>query len=269
MFKILIPLLCISGFVSSQNIINGDFENSTATTFCSFNLMNDEFNAIMEDVIAFGPYSNLDILGTYCPDYGEPQSGDWFVGLSVLEAFDAFAMKLDAPLESGNVYELEFFQKKDVAYTTNPLLIGYSLSENDFGTLIDSIPGDDIEWVNHTVQFTPSLNAEYITFKAYPYQYGWNHIDNVSLTETAVSVPEFENTQIDIYPNPSSGIISLETQGAVQAIKIYNLTGEMIYQTIDIIQNPIQIDLSENSKGIYTIVFEMKDRFVADKLILE
>lgn len=77
--------------------------------------------------------------------------------------------------------------------------------------------------------------------------------------------------QVTIYPNPSEGkiqVISPPQAGSVIGIEIYNLLGEVIYQSASI--NPQSaIDLSGQSKGMYFYkVTDENGTSSAGKLIL-
>ena len=54
-----------------------------------------------------------------------------------------------------------------------------------------------------------------------------------------------------VYPNPSSGIFTIAYQAETQ-IKIYNIVGEIIYQSVAKDQFTT-IDLTGQAKGIYII----------------
>lgn len=64
-----------------------------------------------------------------------------------------------------------------------------------------------------------------------------------------------KNSEINIFPNPTTGKFTLQIQNAPNAeIKIYNLLGEIIKQIPNTdYRTPITLDLSQQPKGIYFI----------------
>lgn len=103
------------------------------------------------------------------------------------------------------------------------------------------------------------------------------------------------NSQLKIYPNPTTGKISLQfaqanphqgesvlwwtsfggsTKGSQQKnnkynLEIYNILGEVVYYSI--IQSPTHsvIDLSKESKGIYFVKVQSADKVVMRKIIIQ
>jgi uncharacterized repeat protein (TIGR03803 family) len=76
-----------------------------------------------------------------------------------------------------------------------------------------------------------------------------------------------ENNNIVIIPNPSNGIFQLNTQNIeVSRIIIYNVLGEIIYQT----ENQIsEIDLSVHPKGVYFMEVYTQNQVFKRKLIIQ
>lgn len=73
---------------------------------------------------------------------------------------------------------------------------------------------------------------------------------NVSVTlKSLTSINELENLEkISIYPNPTSGIINIETENNLNSVSIYDLSGKQI-----IFSKEKQINLEMLSKGLYFV----------------
>jgi len=67
-----------------------------------------------------------------------------------------------------------------------------------------------------------------------------------SLTNTPL------NNKIDIYPNPSSGIITIGGDN-IQNVEVLDINGKVVLQTNSLNQSNLSIDISNQSKGIYFI----------------
>jgi hypothetical protein len=73
--------------------------------------------------------------------------------------------------------------------------------------------------------------------------------DSVLLGENELKI---NNEKLKIYPNPNSGIFTIESLGVngQSTVIIYNMLGEQVYYT-KLNSNTTQIDLSKEAKGIY------------------
>lgn len=83
---------------------------------------------------------------------------------------------------------------------------------------------------------------------------------------------DVSNSDIDgfyIYPNPSNGILYLEfAKDIPNSIEIIDVSGKLVYSINQYVENTIQLDLSNNTKGIYIIKFMFDKEVVTRKLIL-
>ncbi|MBP7497538.1 MAG: T9SS type A sorting domain-containing protein [Bacteroidales bacterium] len=134
------------------------------------------------------------------------------------------------------------------------------------GFLIPQIPGDSIAvaagppgtgtgtnsslligetWYNFLTAFGGSFNSDLVIF---PYICG---IES--------SIEDFNiNNNFNIYPNPANDLLSVDinnNENNLQNISLYNSTGKLIatYYNSDIINNRLQINISDLNQGIYII----------------
>jgi len=81
---------------------------------------------------------------------------------------------------------------------------------------------------------------------------------------SAVNIDDIDkNTQVMVYPNPSDGKISVIANDIV-SIEIMDIQGKQIYNGIE-----KEIDLSQNSKGIYIIKVSTENSITVSKIILQ
>ena len=72
---------------------------------------------------------------------------------------------------------------------------------------------------------------------------------------------EIENNVI-VYPNPTNGIIKIESEGSVTAIEVYTLLGARVYSTTNINEfSNTEVDLSDFTNGIYMVIVRSGDTF--------
>ena len=89
--------------------------------------------------------------------------------------------------------------------------------------------------------------------------------------EAGVSVAGVTSSETIIYPNPTTGIVTLDMNKSnnVSDIKITDEFGRLI-KHIKINDNPyLEIDLSEQAKGFYFIHIQTEKRIIIKKIVLQ
>ncbi len=71
-------------------------------------------------------------------------------------------------------------------------------------------------------------------------------IDNVNVTGT-LSIEEFTTNQFSIYPNPTTGLLTVSSRVAISKIEVFNVLGGRVKK----IENSKKIDISNLSAGTY------------------
>jgi uncharacterized delta-60 repeat protein len=107
---------------------------------------------------------------------------------------------------------------------------------------------------------------------------GWNQIGNGVYTTIArfhsglnLNVNEFNNESFVVYPNPSSGIVSINTTGGtVKRVRVLNGLGQEVLPMMDLVEDNTVVDLSGLMVGVYWMALELGDgRQVVKKLVIE
>lgn len=89
----------------------------------------------------------------------------------------------------------------------------------------------------------------------------WDYINKLNCTAASIQDEIIENA-IEIYPNPTSGLLTIENSMlTICKINLYDIVGNMIYTINDLRQNSnIKMDLSTINKGIYVIELENSNK---------
>jgi len=90
------------------------------------------------------------------------------------------------------------------------------------------------------------------------------------ITSMPSSVNSVSLSNIDVYPNPTSGnliVSNIETN--LTNISIYNMLGNLMYSEKISQKNKIELDFSFLSSGIYNLVFSSDKGFANQKIIIE
>lgn len=82
-----------------------------------------------------------------------------------------------------------------------------------------------------------------------------------------VGIPDYKFNEVEVFPNPTSGILSVINLGNVN-IEIRNMMGQIIKQMY-ILDNSIQIDMSNYPEGTYFIRVIDSEKIVTKKVCLQ
>lgn len=90
---------------------------------------------------------------------------------------------------------------------------------------------------------------------------------NVTIENEISGLPDTDNPLIEIYPNPTKGIIVLKggNLNSIENVQVISITGSEVDYKI----YGNTIDLGTNSNGIYVIRFYLNDKLIMKKVILE
>jgi len=94
-------------------------------------------------------------------------------------------------------------------------------------------------------------------------------VDDVYLFEetTVSSVHNISNIQIEVFPNPTKGIVFVESKENYN-VKIFNVLGDLI-EVKDLASGKSKIDLSNQKSGIYYLEFYTDKLIETKKIVLE
>jgi hypothetical protein len=88
---------------------------------------------------------------------------------------------------------------------------------------------------------------------------------------TGITEPSYSSTDALIYPNPNNGIFHLQLKNSikqhdVKLISIYNLQGDLIFQTTRFVAD---FEIKNLSKGVYLIQIQFSRNKLTKKLIVQ
>jgi len=93
---------------------------------------------------------------------------------------------------------------------------------------------------------------------------GLSMISNLKVGPTDISESEFAN--VSIYPNPTSGVLSINGLNGKANVLVTNVHGQLIFNTT-LVNN--QLDMSNQPKGVYFIKIYNNDETMIQKVILK
>lgn len=132
-----------------------------------------------------------------------------------------------------------------------------NLGASDHGNILFKIRSRNTLQANDSV-----LNKANIFFD---YNFPIETNDAVT-TFQLLSRNDFGQTGISIYPNPTRGIVTINSVSAIQKVELYNIQGRLL-QTQDGASQ--KLDLSGRAKGIYFVKIANADGIKTEKIVLE
>lgn len=96
---------------------------------------------------------------------------------------------------------------------------------------------------------------------------GWDDLylyyGKVNPTAQTLSVSDFSSNGISAYPNPTEGMVHVSGKESVDAIRVFNISGQLIKE----VTNANLIDISSQRSGLYMIEIEDEGKTSVAKLI--
>ena len=87
-----------------------------------------------------------------------------------------------------------------------------------------------------------------------------------ALSTTLLAVSNFEASDVKLFPNPSTGVISINTTTPV-AVSIVDITGKVVFEANNVTKDK-NIDLSGLQKGMYLAKISSENATTTEKIIL-
>ncbi len=161
-------------------ILNGSFEVPELDPGCYDNFSNEDFNAVIEDVYAFGSLAQVDL---YADCYGTTTEGVFHVGIAANgDHSDAIALALSGPLSAtGYRIRLTAAYGQTGAATSTDIAVGLSNQPDAFGEEV----GRTGALTDGPVEYAFEVSGEghtFVTLQVVPDgDLGWAMIDAVVL----------------------------------------------------------------------------------------
>ncbi|WP_225035661.1 T9SS type A sorting domain-containing protein [Winogradskyella sp. SM1960] len=81
---------------------------------------------------------------------------------------------------------------------------------------------------------------------------GYGQALDFTLNLAPLSVDEFEQNALAVYPNPAKDVLNIDYKSALTAVKIYNIVGQEVLHMATT-SSQVQLDVSEFTSGIYIV----------------
>jgi PKD repeat protein len=144
-----------------------------------------------------------------------------------------------------------------------------SLGSNLFSYTDQTPPSDS----NLVYMITVQTPGQCFPTKAQDYNSSRSNTDGVNLPldlDTAgVGIDEASMQEFMIYPNPTDGMVQIAYSGKIKELRLYDVSGKLIYLENDPSDGPQQIDMSTYERGVYHIQLLTSEGLKVGKVIRE
>jgi hypothetical protein len=96
----------------------------------------------------------------------------------------------------------------------------------------------------------------------------WDMTNVLTTSPSAIEEPALQNEMITIYPNPTNGKFTIESDSNITSIEIINMLGAKVFQT-EVKDQTYNIDLSSQPKGIYFVKIVEGDKISVEKIVIQ
>ena len=218
------------------------------------------------DAVTWGLSGIIPHTGVACADYAHElptnQANDYFFSTCL-------------GLDAANVYQLDFYYRTfSPAYQANMEVILCTSQDpaTMVATLVPSMLVTASNWTlsSSTIYLADSSSGNYYI--------GWHvtnqdsstslKIDDINIHYTGPnSLPVINTSAVTLYPNPSSGMVSIAGIKELSEITVYDMLGNVIVRE-NANQGTKVLDLRNLSHGVYTAVIRSEKTVTTKQLII-
>lgn len=168
----------------------------------------------------------------------------------------------------GNFIEWEA-KSQDASYPDDYMVLVSTTDDQitSFTDTIGSIDQENFEWTYRTVDLSSegyNNQTIYVAFVNVTEDGFKLYVDDIRVwKEDPVGIEELTETiQVNLYPNPTTGFITIQTAESIKEIKVISTNGRTILTTAS-----TQIDLSSYPSGVYFVNIETENGVVTKRVV--
>ena len=217
----------------------------------------------------FAPISNNTPLGTKFVMETIDLNAKYLRGLPKYLTFQTAY----APDPNQGAEELRVFVSTDCGARWRQIYFRPSTALGSGSETSDFIPSSSNDWRRQFVNLGSALvenDSNFrLRFEVTSDRGNSVYIDNINLSQFISSNPTVDNLdEIKMFPNPTSGILNVQTKTAINQVLVLNSLGKVVYRESLTGALNHQIDLENLANGVYMVRFVSDNNTFAQKLIL-
>ena len=140
------------------------------------------------------------------------------------------------------------------------------IQPSDFVDTIGYIEEENFEWTNREVNLSvEGYNSQqiYIAFVNRTFDGFKLYVDDIIVRkEDPVSVTELADLRFKVYPNPFQNQLTIESEEAIDAIRLFSVNGSLLLETSD-----KNLDLTNFEKGYYFVQITSGAKVATQKVL--
>lgn len=146
-------------------------------------------------------------------------------------------------------------------------------SELDYRTSLTNYYWDGSEWIFANItrwSYDKDNFLKSMVWKSYDIIWGQTTADSTHYyPQESLAVDEIAQSRtLLLYPNPGNGLIMLLGETPLESVEVYNLTGEKILTTIPTQRYKAQLDLSNQTPGVYVVKAKSVEGVAIGKVVI-
>ena len=259
------------------DVTDGNLEDPTHTFF----LINTNGNSVEDDngTSRSAPHTNhdLDENNDGIIDTKFTSAWTFMDGISIIDNDDSNEYGYAEVIFSKNPSNSTIYKSSTATLvdTSNQQFRYFARIGNSTGYKAGEVA--DADWVGGTINSgdNPNLSSsDYWSFgssssgiRALPEAwegYELNHLGAPNPTADALSIKSFDNpNDFILYPNPTNALIHISGKESVDAISLYNISGQLIMKAT----NTSTLDVGSQQNGLYIIEIKDKGKTTVNRLI--
>lgn len=206
-------------------------------------------------IISNGVYSYSGLANAVCYT---PSSDDWLISTCL-------------SLQAGVDYEVSLWTKTRIGGNESfSIMLGQSPDANGLTTKLKDVAVLSDTYFSVKAPFTVTSNGTYYVgiHANSPNSTMDFYIDDFMVDDVFVGIENVDTIQkIEIFPNPASSSININSSFIMNSIRIYDVIGQQILLIKPNI-NQINLDISSFKNGMYYLEIESQNKKIAKKLII-
>lgn len=228
-----------------ENYIKNDFTYDSRKNRISdikYGWIGSNWKAFMKDEYTYDANNNLTYINSF---YWDNNTGNWIAGDKLELTFDANGDPTLYIFYKWNYVNTQFEPKSKYIYTYNS---AYSTSE-----IVFPYVNTFFKHMTTSAKIQQYVNNAWVDEERIAFYYSPFNFTGINKNEMLAAE--------DIYPNPSSGMITVNTdQLTIASLDVYDIKGKIVYKQSNMqIQNDIKLDLSALNEGVYFIHVQQED----------
>lgn len=215
----------------------------------------------------YGPWGFS--AGTISHDYNTTGTvEDWFISPALnFTSQSKISLKIRVFVISGSINPTDYIGIWHSSGSQDPNIGSYTEVVN-----LTSIASSNFnQWIDTTVSLPFTVGTGYIGFK-YMNVNNWFTIDIDSVTVAPTSTTDISDTgsetDILLYPNPTTGHFTIELTPTINSIEIYNLLGEKVKTLNNIAARNITLQRDNLSSGLYIVRLKQDNKIILTKKLV-